>query len=78
MNIEVAYFGMLTDETGRSSENIQTPFSSVQELNELIQSKYEGLKKLSYRIAINDSFVQNQDSFQEGDQIAFLPPFAGG
>ena len=78
MNIEVAYFGMLTDETGCQAEMVQTSYARVQELNLFLQSKYMGLKKFNYRIAVNDKFVQNDHQFQEGDKISFLPPFAGG
>lgn len=78
MNIEVNYFGLLTDETGCKQEQLQVPFSTIQELNEFIQSRYNRFKELSYRIAVNSTFASEEEKYKDGDKISFLPPFAGG
>ncbi|WP_268033149.1 MoaD/ThiS family protein [Algoriphagus sp. PAP.12] len=77
--IQVKYFGMIAEATSKEEEKIdvgEKPFSEI--LSE-ISSKYQ-LGDLSYQVAVNKKLVSDFSKLQleEGDEVAFLPPFSGG
>ena len=51
---------------------------TVSELNLLIKQKHPKLEKLSYKIAINQTFVPTDTMVLANQEIALLPPFSGG
>lgn len=79
MKIQVQYYGLIAEITGRTHENwIMNLNSSIVEIQHNITTKYPDLKKQSYVIALNDQLVNDKQIVQNEDIIALLPPFAGG
>ncbi|MFT7198043.1 MAG: molybdopterin synthase sulfur carrier subunit, partial [Marinoscillum sp.] len=39
--------------------------------------RYQGLSDLTFQLAVNQVLTTTAD-LKEGDEVAFLPPFAGG
>ena len=78
MKLNVKYFGMIAEWAG--SENGQLDFSgtSVAELRSQIEKRIPGLSSASYQIAVNHVIVSDDAVITLGDEIAILPPFAGG
>ncbi|MCF8277065.1 MAG: MoaD/ThiS family protein [Flavobacteriales bacterium] len=78
MKFNVKYFGMIAEWAG--SENDQLDFSgtSVAELRSEIEKRIPGLNSASYQIAVNHVIVAEDAIITLGDEIAVLPPFAGG
>ncbi len=77
MKVNVLLFGSLIDKTGISSivfENIKTSDKLIEELSE----KYLILKKTKFAVAVNQTIVKDNVRLNDGDEIALLPPFAGG
>jgi len=77
MNIEINYFGMLAEVTGRNSEVLAFSATPVSDLKEFLFQKYPKLQTLDFRIAQNQELV-SEDTLLNGQEIALLPPFAGG
>lgn len=80
MKLKVKYFGMLADFTGCGEEMVEVEdgISSLQ-LRELINSRYRKLTEYDFKMAVNRSLVvQNEIGLEENDEVAFLPPYAGG
>jgi len=77
MTIKILLFGVIGDickTTQMEIENINTS-------DELVSSmlrKFPEIEKHKYRIAVNQKMISENYTFQDGDEIAFLPPFAGG
>jgi molybdopterin-guanine dinucleotide biosynthesis protein A len=77
--VRVRYFALLREQAGRSSEELDTPAGTPQELYEEL-SRRHGLKVGSQflRVAINDEFADWRAPLADGDTVVFLPPVAGG
>jgi molybdopterin synthase sulfur carrier subunit len=75
--INLIYFGSATDVTGISAETIDAPPTS-DELNEFLHNRYPGLSVMSYRLSVNRQLITDNRQLADGDEIALLPPFAGG
>ncbi len=79
MEIKVKYFGFVAEETGKTEEIIalQHGISEIKEFIAFIFNKY-GLKdEGTIQVAVNQ-VIQNEGTIQYGDEVAFLPPYAGG
>lgn len=70
---------MLTDKTGKTNEKmVLNEEISIQGLNQLLTEKYQTLKNCSYKIALNNQFVDPQNTITSNATISLLPPFSGG
>lgn len=78
MIVNVNYLGMLVDQTGKSEEEINFEDNLVKQLNLAIQKKYPILKELSYNLVVNHEVAEDDLKLKPTDEIALLPPFAGG
>lgn len=78
MKLNVKYFGMIAEWAG--SENGQLDFfgTSVGDLRSEIEKRIPGLNSASYQIAVNHVIAADDAIVTLGDEIAILPPFAGG
>lgn len=77
MKIDVLFFGKLMDETGvRRCEagNVTT----VAELEEQLYQRYPTLQKQHYLITVNQVIASSEQLLNNGDEVALLPPYAGG
>ncbi len=79
MTINVDYYGMLKDHSGRRSETMEISQCSVREFKKSIVEKYPGMSNIPFQIAV-DSRLTNSDQLEirDGERISLLPPFAGG
>jgi len=77
MTIEINYFGMLAEVTGCSSENIRVSEGAISHLKGILLEKYPELQNKDFRMAQNQELV-SEDTLLTGQEIALLPPFAGG
>jgi sulfur-carrier protein len=75
--VNLIYFGSVTDVTGIPSEKIESP-STLDELNENLIIRFPGLTSIRYRFSVNRQLVTGNKQLFDGDEIALLPPFAGG
>lgn len=67
------------DITGKAQMDLYTDdLTDVGLLNSFLTSNYPILEKNQYKIAVNQEIVGNEHVLRDGDEVAFLPPFAGG
>lgn len=80
MNLTVALFGIAREIVGASS--LELPVSegqTVQDLLEQLRGQYPGLARLSsLAVAVNDEYAENDQPLHARDEIALIPPVAGG
>jgi molybdenum cofactor guanylyltransferase len=78
-HLRIRYFALLREQAGRSSEELDTPAGTPQELYEELKLRH-GLKVGAQflRVAINDEFADWRAPLADGDTVVFLPPVAGG
>ncbi|MEW8965623.1 MoaD/ThiS family protein [Staphylococcus arlettae] len=51
---------------------------SVKQLKETINAKYPEVSEKTYQIAVNEEFVQDNDTVKNMDIVALIPPVSGG
>lgn len=79
MKITVKYFGSIAEETGKAEETIflQNGMSEIREFIAFIFNKYGLNDEGTIQVAVNQ-VIQSKGRIQYGDEVAFLPPYAGG
>jgi molybdopterin converting factor small subunit len=74
--MEVLLFGLIAERAG--THRVELSANSTSELKDRLAERIEGLAALSYAIAV-DRRIQHGDMPLTGtEEIAVLPPFAGG
>ena len=77
--LTLLYFSLLRDEAGKDREQISSSVDNAQELYKEMRQLYNFSQDGStYRVAINDEFVAWDTKINDGDNIVFIPPVAGG
>lgn len=75
MILQLKYFGMIAEALNKESEELNLDVSTASELTAYF---YDKLKGMSFKIAANHQLVNADYQFKENDEVALLPPFAGG
>ena len=79
VNVTVRYFAILKEESGQASEQVRTGATDLAALfAELTAKHHFSLTQDQLRVAVNDSFVDWHETVDEGAQVVFIPPVAGG
>lgn len=78
MQLKVVFFARLKRETGVEQGTVDVPDgSTVRAAAALVEARY-GVSLRGCMVAINDTYASPDDTLKEGDEVAFLPPVAGG
>ncbi len=77
MQIEVLFFGQLTDKVGCTKTMIPNP-GHIAAFKKAIEVTYPLLKQAKYTVALNNKIAEDSETIQEHDKIALMPPFSGG
>lgn len=79
MQIHVKYFGAIAEKTGVTEEllNLDGTVYEVDELKTYCINKYDLEEDESIQLAVNQ-VLNAKKTLQNGDEVAFLPPYAGG
>lgn len=78
MILNLKYFGMIAEATSKENEVVNFDKSTTNDLIDVLVKEYPNIKNLNYKIAVNQSIVADNYELKENDEIAILPPFAGG
>jgi molybdopterin synthase sulfur carrier subunit len=80
MEITVKYFGIIADITQKKEEVffIDENSNSIKKLQSKLEIKYPKILVINYSVSVNKKFLQNDFLLEKDDEIALLPPFAGG
>jgi|TARA_B100001079_G_C16403425_1_gene512507 molybdopterin synthase sulfur carrier subunit len=78
-NITVNYFGSIAEITFCRQEVIVLKENqSMDKLHDVLLKKYKPLKTAIYKFTHNQTITENNPTLKDQDEIALLPPFAGG
>jgi len=77
MEIKVLFFGVLAEVTGTALKHYHD-VKSTRDLIIRIQDDFPELVHYKYRIAVNNEICDNETGLNNGDEVALMPPFAGG
>jgi molybdopterin converting factor small subunit len=78
MNIKVLFFGVLAEECGNDSLEISYE-GTLEGFRRAMEERFPSISRYSYRVSLNRVLEPGNDLLlKEGDEVAFMPPFAGG
>ncbi len=77
MEIQVIFFGSITDITN-TSQIIISGCNDTQSLKNELISRYPSIENKKYFIAVNQKMIQENTPLKTGDTVALMPPFSGG
>ena len=75
--MKVLIFGSLIDIIGKSQLDI-SDIPDTDTLHEKLTNDYPELANCTYRYSVNKKLSVDNTELDEADEIALLPPFAGG
>ena len=81
MRVHLLYFAVLRDITGTSTADLDVPAGTrASDVWERLRSEHRALA--DYRqppmVAVNEEYVDAGQLIRDGDELAFIPPVAGG
>jgi sulfur-carrier protein len=77
MKVKVLFFGVLAEISGTECKH----YADVVSLGDLklrIIDDFPEIVHYSYRISLNNELIDNDPLLNDGDELALMPPFAGG
>lgn len=77
MKVRFTYFGMIAESLNKSEETLFLPENKTN-VKEFMISVYPELRNMTFSIAINQELRDTRVVGENIDEIALLPPFAGG
>ena len=77
MEVKVLFFGVLAEVTGCAFKHY-TDVGLVSDLNHRISDDFPEIVHYNFRIALNNKITEGEEKLKGGDEVAYLPPFAGG
>ena len=80
MKIQLLFFGITTDLTGRNSQPFEMPENtSIKDLKNKLILEYPNLKNIDeYAIAVNEEYANDNLIIKDGDVVAIITPVSGG
>jgi len=77
MEVNIKYFGLLSEVTNCNEEVIDFSGSHIYELIDVLYNKYAVLKDKDFQVAQNHELVSFETKLTS-NEIVLLPPFSGG
>ena len=75
--LKLKYFGMIAEATEKTEEEFILT-KDITALAAELELKYPKIKDSNYKFAVNQSLISENINLNDNDEIALLPPFAGG
>lgn len=77
MKIKVLLFGILAEDSGKQTLQVND-IDNTLALTEHLMTQYPSFAKYKFRISVNQNLIDGNKKLNDGDEVALLPPFAGG
>lgn len=77
MKIHLKLFGRLAEITKKSDMEI-SEITDTDLLVKKILKDFPDLSQLNFLVSVNKKLVKESQQLKSGDEVALLPPFAGG
>ncbi len=79
MQVRVRYFAVFRDAAGTDSEWVDTQAPNARQLFSEMAARHPGLShEPASLVAINETMADWEAALNEGDEVLFFPPVAGG
>lgn len=79
MQVSVRYFGLIAETVGMSEEILDiSEDTSIGVFRDERLETFPALMNLDFKMALNNSLVEDSAIIEADAELALLPPFAGG
>lgn len=79
IKVKVLYFGAIAELMQKTAEELEVQGNILlHDLKSTVEIKQHKLEAINYALAVNQKMTKENMVLQNGDEIAFFPPFAGG
>jgi molybdopterin converting factor subunit 1 len=79
MKLQVSYFAAFREAAGLSTERVESGAATAAALFEECAARHPGLQRYTASlVAINDEMTAWDAALDDGDEVLFFPPVAGG
>jgi molybdopterin converting factor subunit 1 len=81
MKIRLLFFAVLRDLAGRNEDVVELPDGTrAGDVWQRLRNEHAALRDYIQppMIAVNESYVSADEPLHDGDELAFIPPVAGG
>ncbi len=81
MRIQVLYFAVFRERVGRDDEALELPAgATVRTAVDVLATRHPAVATLrgQFRVAVNQEFCLDDQALADGDELALIPPVAGG
>jgi molybdopterin converting factor subunit 1 len=81
MKVKLLYFAVLRDIVGKSESDVEVPDGTrPADLWQRLRAEHRQLAAYAQppMTAVNESYVRPDSVLRDGDEVAFIPPVAGG
>ena len=77
MEVKVLFFGVLSEVAGIDCRHYED-VKSTGDLKHRILDEYPEIEHYNYVMSLNNEIINNDRLLRDGDEVALMPPFAGG
>jgi molybdopterin synthase sulfur carrier subunit len=77
MKVKVLFFGVLAEVTGTNCKHYPE-VRSIGDLKHRIEDDFPEIVHYNYRVSHNNEIIYSDPQLNDGDEVALMPPFAGG
>lgn len=74
--MDIKLFGLIAEKAG--TDSLRVSAADLNGLRKVLEERIDGLSGLSYAIAVDRKIVRDNVPLGGSEEIALLPPFAGG
>ncbi len=79
MRVNLRYYALLREQAGRQAETVDTAAATPAALYAELAARHGfRLPASQLRVAVNSAFCDWERPLENGDEIVFIPPVAGG
>ncbi len=77
MTIKVMFFGVLSEVAGIDIRHYNG-VRSISDLKHRLEDEFPEIRHYNYRLSLNNEIINGDRALNDNDEVALLPPFAGG
>ena len=77
VKVKVLFFGVLMSESGKQGIEVKD-VRTISELKDKLVKEYPKFSTYQYQVFVNQEQIKGNQSLNPNDEIALIPPFAGG
>jgi sulfur-carrier protein len=77
MQVKVLFFGVLAEVASTNCKHYRD-VNSIGDLKLRIQDDFPEIVHFNFRISLNNEILNIEPLLHDGDEVALMPPFAGG